>query len=88
MNRLSVGQRRFQPLNTSAMVFPPVMTTLPEKKHSRTTGEDSGRYISPGNILRWYVQLSAISVYMAWRSNVPPFTGISTCATMFWTSHA
>lgn len=44
--------------------------------------------MSPGNILRWYVQLRAISLYMAWRSNVPPITGSSTWATMFCTSHA
>lgn len=45
--------------------------------------------MSPGNILRWYVQLSASWAYMACRSSDPPGpTGISTCATMFCTSHA
>lgn len=44
--------------------------------------------MSPGNILRWYVQLSAICAYMLCRSSVPPHTGTSTCATMFCTSHA
>lgn len=43
MNRRSVGHSRFHPLNTSSMVLPPVMTTLPEKKHSSTTGDASGR---------------------------------------------
>ena len=37
-----MGQSRFHPEYTSCMVFPPVMTTLPEKKHSRTTGDASG----------------------------------------------
>ena len=44
--------------------------------------------MSPGNILRWYVQFNAMRAYMAWRSRQPPPTGISTCATMFCTSHA
>lgn len=88
MKRLSVGHRRLHPLKTSSIVFPPVITIFPEKKQSSTTGDASGRNISPGNILRWYVQLSAICAYMAWRSSVPPSTGTSTCATMFWTSHA
>jgi hypothetical protein len=69
------------------MVLPPVMTIFPEKKHSSTTGEHSGLYINPGNILRWYVQFNAICAYMACRSRHPPCTGISTCATMFCTSH-
>ena len=37
-----MGQSLFHPEYTSCMVFPPVMTTLPEKKHSRTTGDASG----------------------------------------------
>ncbi len=43
MKRRSVGHSLFHPLNTSSMVLPPVMTTLPEKKHSSTTGDASGR---------------------------------------------
>lgn len=86
MNLFSVGHSLFQPEYTSCMFFPPVMTTLPEKKHSRTTGEASGRKTSPGNILRWYVQFSAIWAYIPCRSRHPSPTGISTWATMFWTS--
>lgn len=78
MNRCSVGHKRCHPLNTSSMVFPPVITIFPEKKHNKTTGDDPGRYINPGNILRWYVQFSAICEYMACRSSDPPLTGIST----------
>ena len=43
MKGLSTGQSWRQPEKTSSMVLPPVMTILPEKKHSSTTGEDSGR---------------------------------------------
>jgi hypothetical protein len=43
MKRLSVGHSMFHPLNTSSIVFPPVITTLPEKKHRSTTGDASGR---------------------------------------------
>ncbi len=85
-NARRVGHSRFQPEYTSSMVLPPVMTILPEKKHSRTTGEDSGRKMSPGNILRWYVQFRAIWAYMPCRSRNPSPIGISTCATMFCTS--
>lgn len=42
MNRFSTGHSRFHPLNTSSIVLPPVITTLPEKKHSSTTGDASG----------------------------------------------
>ncbi len=44
--------------------------------------------MSPGNILRWYVQFKARWAYMPCRSRQPLPTGISTCATMFCTSHA
>ena len=88
MNDFRIGHSRLHPVNTSCMFFPPVMTILPEKKHRRTTGEASGRYIRPGNIFRWYVQFSAILAYIACRSRLPPWIGISTCATMFCTSQA
>lgn len=42
-NLRSVGQRRPHPEYTSSMVLPPVITIFPEKKHSRTTGDASGR---------------------------------------------
>ena len=87
MKPFRMGQRRFHPEKMSCMVLPPVMTILPEKKHRSTTGEASGRKIRPGNILRWYVQFRASWLYMACRSRYPSATGISTCATIFWTSH-
>lgn len=59
-NFLSVGHRRSHPAYTSSMFLPPVMTIFPEKKQRSTTGESCGLKMSPGNILRWYVQLRAI----------------------------
>jgi hypothetical protein len=63
-----------------------VMTTLPEKKHSSTTGDASGRKMRPGNMVRWYMQCSSSLPYMPCRSSMPAPTGSSTCATMFCTS--
>lgn len=42
--------------------------------------------MSPGNMLRWYVQFRPRCRYMAWRSRWPPLTSSSACATMFWIS--
>ena len=52
MKPLRMGHSLLQPENTSSMVLPPVITIFPEKKHNRTTGEDSGLNIRPGNIFR------------------------------------
>lgn len=43
MKLLRTGHSLPHPVNTSSMFFPPVITIFPEKKHSRTTGDDSGR---------------------------------------------
>ncbi len=68
MNRFRIGHSLFHPAYTSCIFLPPVMTIFPEKKHRRTTGDDSGLKIRPGNIFRWYVQLIAICEYMLCRS--------------------
>lgn len=59
-----VGHSLRHPSVTSRTVRPPVMTTLPEKKHSSTTGDACGRKMSPGNMFFWYVQCRFSRVYL------------------------
>lgn len=84
MYRLIVDHKDPQPMKTSFLVFPPVITIFPDVKHSKTTGELHGLKISPGNIVFWYVQNVFMSSYMLHMSSFcPSLRGTAVLATIF-----
>eukprot|EP00961_Rhodomonas_salina_P137048 1843677-Rhodomonas_salina.1 len=63
------------------------MTIFPDWKHSSTTGERTGRKMSPGNMFFWNVHRLFMREYMRSMSSFSPgCSGIEALATMFCTS--